>query len=120
MLEKDSAELGITPEDLKYQVTIDLARFKLATEGIIVTDQEIQTEYDNKKSTIYTTPKLVTIRYIVVAGDEDKAAVDADLAAGKDFKDVATNRSIDISKLSGGLQKDIPFDSFDATIRDAQ
>jgi foldase protein PrsA len=118
MMEKDAAGLGITTDDLKYQITVDLARFKLVTEGINVTDQEIQTEYTINKVD-YTTPKLVTIRYIVVGGDADKSAVDADLAGGAEFEKVATNRSIDVSKINGGLQKDVPFDSFDKSIQAA-
>ena len=109
---------GLTVSDLKYQVAVDLSRFKLLTEGTLVTDQEVKTNYDLHPDR-YSAAKLVDLRIIVVASDADKAAVDNDLAAGKDFGSVATSRSIDVTKLRGGLVLGTLFDSLDPPIRDA-
>jgi len=118
MLEANATAEGLTAADLRYQVQLDLCRFKLLTEGILVTDQEVQDNYKNHPER-YVNPKRVDLRIIVVDSDADKAAVDADLAAGKEFGAVATARSLDLSKLQGGLLKGVPFDSLDASIRDA-
>jgi hypothetical protein len=48
----------------------------------------------------------VALRLIVVANDEQKQAVEAALAAGRDFGEVARELSIDDSKRDGGL---VPF-----------
>ncbi|MHB8638034.1 MAG: peptidyl-prolyl cis-trans isomerase [Fimbriimonadaceae bacterium] len=117
-MEKDALASGLTVADLKYQVAIDLSRFKLLTEGTLVTDQEVLDNYKNHPDR-YMTPKLVDMRVIVVDNDADKAAVDADLAAGKDFAAVASARSLDVTKIRGGLIAGASFDSLDQAIRDA-
>jgi hypothetical protein len=117
-LEKDAETQGLTVSDLKYQVSIDLARFKLLTEGVLVTDQEVQDNFKNNPGR-YTTPKMVDVRVIVVDSDEAKSAVDAELAAGKEFGAVAKERSLDLSKVSGGVVPTAPVDSFPQAIKEA-
>ena len=117
-MEKDALAEGLTTADLKYQVAVDLSRFKLLTEGTLVTDQEVKENYSLHPDR-YAAAKLVDLRVIIVAGDGDKAAVDADLAAGKEFGTVAAARSVDVTRLRGGLILGTLFDSLDQTIRDA-
>lgn len=118
MFEKDAVDGGLTVDDLKYQVLLDLCRFKLLTEGIIVADSEVQQNYNLHKER-YAAAKVVDVRVIVVDTDDQKAAVDADLAAGKEFAAVASARSTDLSKIRGGLIQGTLFDSLDQPIRDA-
>lgn len=118
MMEKDAASTGVTVDDLKYQVMLDLCRFNLLTEGMHVTDDEVQRNYDLHKER-YAAAKLVDVRVIVVDNDDERAAVDADLNAGKNFADVAKARSTDVTKVNGGLIQGAMFDSLPQSIRDA-
>lgn len=118
MLMTDATNQGMTEADVKQKIRVDIARFKLATEGVIITDQEVQDEYKNNPDR-YTTPKTVTLRVIVVSTDDQKAAVDSDLASGKKFEDVARARSLDISKIQGGSIGTIPLNSLDEGIQTA-
>jgi hypothetical protein len=117
-MEKDAEGEGLTVSDLKYQVAIDLSRFKLLTENTLVTDQEVSDNYKLHPDR-YAAAKVVDLRVIVVSNDADKAAVDADLAAGKEFGSVAVAHSIDFTKVRGGLILGALFDSLDQSIRDA-
>jgi hypothetical protein len=92
---------GKTKEEYNYQVRLQLAQFKIATAGVTVTDQEIDTYYA-KNPDLFTYSKQYKLRIIAVATPEDVKAVDADLAAGKSFSDVAKARSQDLTKSTGG------------------
>jgi foldase protein PrsA len=98
---------GHTMEELKKQVEYDLAQFKLQTQGVTVTDSEVQKFYNDNPS-MYTNPKQVKLRVIVVLKEADKAPVDKDLAAGKPFADVAKQYSVDASKAVGGEFGTVP------------
>ncbi len=105
-------------DELKYQVRLQIAQFKLQTFGITVTDSEVEDQYNNHPD-IYTTPKRLKLRLIAVGSSDDTKAVDQDLAAGKDFAAEAKDKSIDISKSIGGEQGTVDEDSLDPVARDA-
>jgi len=92
---------GLTKDDYIASVAVKVAQFKLATEGITVTDQEIDNMYKDNPST-YTIPKRYKLRIIVVSDSNAQTLVDQDLATGKSFQDVAKARSQDISSQKGG------------------
>lgn len=93
---------GRSRADLAYQTRINLAQFRLLTRGITVTDGEVDKFY-NDNPTLFTVPKHLHLRLIVVDTEEKAKAVDADLAAGKKFADVVAAHSIDaIGKAKGG------------------
>ena len=92
---------GQTRPELEHQVRLDLIRFKLATFGVTITDLEVDKFYKDNPSR-FTTLRSVQIRVIAVDTEVAKSAVDASLAGGKKFADVATERSIDLTKSSGG------------------
>ncbi|MEQ1822209.1 MAG: peptidyl-prolyl cis-trans isomerase [Fimbriimonadaceae bacterium] len=98
---KSFLDTGQTLAELDYQTKVRVARFKLTTFGITVTDAEVA-EFYKKNSSIYSTPKMVTLKVIAVDTEEKAKAVDADLAAGKSFSDVAKARSLDVSAATGG------------------
>ena len=103
---------GGTQADLEYQVRLELARYKVQTRGVVVTDAEVDQFY-KANPTQFTIPKTVELRVITVETDAAKAAVDADLRAGKAFEDVARDKSIDISKATGGRISPRPLESLD-------
>jgi len=93
---------GQTEADLKYQMLVEVARFKVATAGVTVTDQEIETHYAQNAATMYTLAKRVKLAVIVVSDDTAQKMVDDELAAKKPFADVAKAHSTDVTKGIGG------------------
>lgn len=93
---------GRTRQEMAYQTRVNLAQFRLISRGITVTDGEVEKFYTDNP-TLFTVPKHLHLRIIVVDTDEKAKAVDADLAAGKKFEDVARVHTLDdFSKASGG------------------
>ncbi|MBS1718584.1 MAG: peptidyl-prolyl cis-trans isomerase [Armatimonadetes bacterium] len=109
---------GQTKDELRYQMRINLCQLNMLTQGITVTDQQVQTFY-NENPSMFTNPKQVQLQVIVVSDDATKQKVDADLAAGKKFADVATAYSIDVSKMRGGEFGTVPVRSLNKEMQDA-
>jgi parvulin-like peptidyl-prolyl isomerase len=107
---------GRTEDELKYQFKYQVAQFKLQTQGIIISDQEVQDWYTKNPPKI---PRLVTLRLIAVTDDAKMKAVDADLAAGKSFADVAKDKSEDVTQVNSGAVGTIPIDDLPKPVRDA-
>lgn len=97
---KAYADFGIGDEELKRQIAIDIAQFKLLTKGVTVSDQQV-TEHYNTNKLYYTTPATVKLRVIVVKNAGDKQKVDNALKS-RSFADVAKEMSTDITKYAGG------------------
>ncbi len=104
------SKLGIAPSDLQHQIRVDLAEFNIITQGVNVTDQEIEQHYRDNPSR-FTIPKRFKLRIIAVAADK-KAAVDTALAGGKAFGDVARDMSSDPSALQSGQIGEVPASAF--------
>lgn len=98
---EDWTASGRTKDELNDQLRVQLAQFKILTNGVNVTDQEAETFYNNNP-VMFTIPESATLRVIGVADEAMQTAVDADLKSGKPFADVAKARSIDITKDNGG------------------
>lgn len=92
---------GQTQAEYERQVFLQLCQFRIATAGIVVTDQEVEKFYRDYP-TMFTTPKLYKLRVISVSDDAKKAQVDLQLQSGKSFAEVAKEMSEDVSKLDGG------------------
>ena len=90
---------GHTDDELHYQFKFQVAQFKLATEGVNVTDQEVTDWYHHNTP---ATARTVTLRMIAVTDAQDEKLVDQDLAAGKSFAEVASTRSKDITQANAG------------------
>ena len=109
---------GRTDADLRQSVRVELAQFKLQTFGVTIADQEIDAFYKGAPLR-FTTPKSLKLRVIAVVSDDDKAAVDADLKAGKPFADVAKARSQDASAALGGVYATVPVNALAPTMQTA-
>lgn len=110
------AATGQTREDLDNRIRFELAKFKLQTLGITVTDQEVQKYYKENPS-VFTSEKAVKVRIIAV--DDDTSAVDADLKAGKDFAAVARDKSMDVTRGVGGDLGTVPISFLPENARNA-
>lgn len=96
---------GRTEADLRYQVRLQLAQFKISTTGVNVADQEIDDHYKANPN-MYSTPKKVKLSVIAVTDATVAQKVDAELKT-KAFADVAKAYSEDITKSIGGEMGEI-------------
>ena len=93
---------GLSLDQIKRDLSLDLARFNVVTKGITVTPKDVD---DFIKSTpkAFETPAAVDLYWIVLNDPKNKAAVDADLKAGQQFPVVAGRYSVDpAAKTSSG------------------
>lgn len=110
------ASTGQSEADLKSQIKFEMARFKLQTFGVTITDQEVDKFYKDNPGR-FTTPKKAKLRVIAVESEEGRKVVDADLAAGKSFEDVAKQHSKDITSSIGGALGTIPINYLPENVR---
>lgn len=92
---------GQTRSEFASMTRYTMAQFRLTTRGINITDAEVEKFYKDNP-TLFTAPKQVQLRIVVVNSDDAQKAVDAELSAGKKFEDVVRAHSIDLSKSNGG------------------
>ncbi len=109
---------GRSEAELRYTIRLELARFKVATTGVNVTDQEIEQHYKANPA-MYTTPKKVKLSVIVVRDADGAAKVDAALKAGKSFSDTAKEFSEDVTKGVGGELGNLNFNVLSETVKAA-
>lgn len=114
----DFLATGQSRQDLEYQMRIELAQFKLRSFGITITDQEIDQFY-KANPVMFTIPKRVNLKVIVVQNAEAKGKVDAELAGTKDFSAVAKEHSVDLTKDNGGEFGTVPITELNPELRKA-
>lgn len=114
----DALLAGQTKEDVEHQIRYQLAQFKIATFGINLTDQEIDTFY-RENPQIFTIPKRAKLSIIAVTDEATKSKVDGELQSGKKFADVAGKYSEDVSKASGGDFGTVPIAGLPENARNA-
>jgi peptidyl-prolyl cis-trans isomerase C len=74
---------------------------------VTITDFEVQ-DYYNKNPDMFTIPKQIKLRVIMVRSPEDQATVDKELAAKKEFADVAIAHSAGDNASKGGEYGTVP------------
>src|SRR5688572_43946 len=114
----DAALAGQTRADIEHQIKFQLTQFKLTTFGINLTDVEVDKFYKDNP-TIFTVPKRAKLSVIAVADEATKGKVDADIASGKPFADVAKMYSEDVTKSQGGEFGTVPIGSLPEPVRNA-
>ncbi|HZG55462.1 peptidylprolyl isomerase [Paenibacillus sp.] len=95
------AAAGYTVESLKEQMKPQVQLTKLVEPQIEVTDEELQTYYDENKAQ-YETGEQVKASHILVETKEEAEAILAELKGGADFAEQAKEHSKDGSAASGG------------------
>lgn len=110
---------GRTKDEYRAVVKLNLAQFKLQTEGVLVTDTEVKNLYDLAKDVKYTRPPMVRLRVIAVNSDAESKEVDAALKAGKSFAATAALLSKDVTSRAGGMYGDIPVDQLSTNVKEA-
>lgn len=104
---KDWLASGGNMDDLKYLLRFQIAQFKIQTDGITITDTEVQKDYTDRPDT-YKIPKQYKLRVIYVATADDTKAVDQEIESEKAFADIAKEKSIDLTRLVGGEYGTVP------------
>lgn len=117
MLEKNWIASGRTEDELKNSFRLQAARYNILTAGVIVTDTEVEKQYSSNPN-LYTVPKRVDLKVIVVGSQDDEAKVDSALQSGTSFSDAAKQFSQDLSKDSGGEFGLLPLSSLPKYIQD--
>lgn len=81
--------LGYTEEDIKQEIKVQLAEFKLLTKGITVSDDEVKKAYDANIQR-FTMPARVQVALILVDSPRKLEQVRAEIKKGVDFALLAT------------------------------
>jgi hypothetical protein len=84
---------GLAIEDIRRDLTLDLAKERIITKGITVTTADAE-KYIKENPKAFQTPPEAKLRLIVVRDESAKRQVDADLATGKPFSQVAMQYSV--------------------------
>jgi len=92
---------GFTLESLKEQMEPQVKLTKLVEPQVQVTDEDLQTYYDENKAN-YETPEQVRASHILVDSREEAEEILAQLKGGADFAKLAQERSKDGSAANGG------------------
>lgn len=96
------AQSGMTEDDLREQMPLQVKIRKLLEPRTDVTDQEVS-EYYNENKDQFATPEQVRASHILVETEEEAEAIKKELDGGADFAALAKEKSIDPgSKDNGG------------------
>ena len=97
-----------TEDNIRHNLTVNLAKTNVYTKGITITDEEVRAFYvnnirKNDPKSLYYVPQTVTVGIIVNRSLEDSRKALAELARGVQFTQVARRNSNDSSAAKGGL-----------------
>lgn len=84
---------GLTLEDIRDQLRLELATQNILTKGITVTSLEAK-KFIQDNPQQFSTPAQAQLLYIVVQDDKNKQAADKELASGQSFGQVAMHYSV--------------------------
>jgi foldase protein PrsA len=101
-LDQRLKQAGLTVEVLKDGIRRQLIQRKLFTQGVSVTDKEIEEFYNQNKQSQFTTPEQARARQITVTSQAAATEVKRTLDKNADFALVARSKSIDQYKEAGG------------------
>ncbi|MBI5834778.1 MAG: peptidyl-prolyl cis-trans isomerase [Armatimonadetes bacterium] len=99
------ASAGLDEEALRRMVRSEIIDLRLRTQGVSVTDADLQTFFTANQKERYSVPEVVSFREIVLDSKDKARAVLADLTAGKTafFEAAAANSTNAETAPQGGL-----------------
>lgn len=89
---KQATQSGLTIEQIKDQLSLQLAVQNIMTKGITVTPDEIDS-YIKENPSQFVEPATADLDWIVVNTEDEKKQVDSELATGQRFAEVAMRHS---------------------------
>lgn len=93
--------LGYTQDDLKEDIKVELAAFKLITKGITVSDDEVKKAYQQNLRQ-FTIPAQVQVGLILADNRKTLNEIQEMLKKGQDFHMVALQKSLKLPNLPQG------------------
>ncbi|MCR4402240.1 MAG: peptidylprolyl isomerase [Firmicutes bacterium] len=101
-LEQALSQYGMTMDDLRHQIKINLLLEAIASKDVTVGDDEVKKYYDEHKED-FKEPEEVKARHILVKDEKTANEIRKELAGGADFAELAKAKSEDPgSKDKGG------------------
>lgn len=91
-LVKLQKEQGLTLQQIKNEVVIDLCQFRLITKGVKITDAQVDV-FIKKNPTMFEKPRTADLLWVAVDSAKEQQTVDSELAAGQTFATVAMRYS---------------------------
>ncbi len=96
------AQYGMTVEDLRKNMELNLLVFKVSTKDITVSEDALMAFFEEHKSD-YDQPEMVKASHILVETEEKAKDIQKKLAEGADFAELARSESTDpMSAAEGG------------------
>ncbi|MCG9896175.1 MAG: peptidyl-prolyl cis-trans isomerase [Fimbriimonadaceae bacterium] len=95
-------EAGLGEAEFRWDSRYELSQFKIVTQGVNITNQEVDQFYRGNIATLYTLPRRYVLRVISVSDPANREKVDAALTAGRAWGDVAAEFSQDMSRRNEG------------------
>jgi len=96
------AQYGMTVEDLRKNMELNLLVFKVSTKDITVSEDALMAFFEEHKSD-YDQPEMVKAGHILVETEEKAKEIQKKLAEGADFAELARSESTDpMSAAEGG------------------
>ncbi|TLS48442.1 foldase [Paenibacillus antri] len=95
------AMYGMTVEGLEEQMAVEVQLKKLLEPQVTVTDEEIQTYYDENAASLEE-PEQVKASHILVATEEEAKELRQRLSGGEDFATLAAEQSLDTGTVDAG------------------
>lgn len=94
--------LGYTQDDLKEDIKVELAAFKLLTKGITVSDDEVKKAYQQNIQQ-FTIPAQVQVGLILIDNRKTLDEVQEMLKKGQNFQVVALQKSLKLPNMPQGV-----------------
>lgn len=92
---------GMTEDSLRKTLEQNLLAYEISTKDIVVTDEQIATDYTDNKD-MYLEPAQVKASHILVRTKEEAQAILDELKGGADFVELAKAKSIDTGTAEAG------------------
>ncbi len=92
---------GMTEDSLRKTLEQNLLAYEISTKDIVVTDEQIATDYTDNKD-MYLEPAQVKASHILVRTKEEAQAILTELKGGADFVELAKSKSIDTGTAEAG------------------
>ncbi len=100
-------QYGMSEDDLRESLRINLIVFEMSTKDVVITDEEIETYFNENRSS-FDEPEQVMASHILVDTEEEAKEIKKLLEQGEDFAQLAVSRSTDSGSAQlGGELRDI-------------
>ena len=83
---------GLTLDQIRSEIIIDLCQFRLVTKGVTVTSEQVD-KFIKDNPTMFQEPPRIELLWIVVESAKERAAVDSEIKSGQTFSAVAMKYS---------------------------